>query len=403
MRKTWYIIMALIVVIALLFTMAAPFVLADELSDEELMAELAAAEEDDGFDEAAIIERERPTRGRVLQVIEDKEEDLGDGYTMRYQLVEVELLDGPFEGEHLQIENFINVYNMVVKKNDEVLLFVTESQNGGIEYAFIAEIGRDKYLILIAVIFLALMLLIGGIKGLKTIITLVLTVLAVVFILMPLVMKGYNPIAVSTIVCVAITIVTLYILNGPKLKTMSAIMGTVSGIVIAGILAWLFGAIAKLTGMGNEYAQLLAHIGLEYDFKGLLFAAIMLGSLGAVMDVSMSISSAMYEILAINPAISQKDLFRSGMNIGRDLMGTMSNTLILAYAGGALHMILCFMADGVSFFEIINRDLIASEVVRAMSGSIGLISAIPITTLVVTLLRAQTSEEQSQTSIEKSV
>jgi uncharacterized membrane protein len=371
-KRFWAIIAAAIMVLAILVSAIAPFA----FGAEEMVADDVAS-------------RERPTRGKVLMIMEDTVADQGDGYSIRRQVADIEILEGPFEGQVIQVENYINVYDMVLSAKDEVLLFVVAGNNGRIQEAFVAEIGRDKYLIWIAIIFLAMVVLIGGVKGLKTIISLTLTVLAVIFILMPLVMKGYNPIAVSTIVCILITIITLLILNGLKPKTISAIIGTVSGILIAATLAWLFGSMAKLTGMGNEYAQLLAHMAFDYDFKGLLFAAIMLGSLGAVMDVSMSISSAMNEILVIDPMITQVDLFKSGMNIGRDLMGTMSNTLILAYAGGALHMILCFMADGVSFFEIINRDLIASEVVRAMSGSIGLISAIPITTAAVTLLKAK--------------
>lgn len=377
-KQFWAIVAASIMVLAILFSAIAPFA----FGAEEVVEDVAT--------------RERPTRGKVLVIMEDTVVDQGGGYSMRYQVADVKILEGPFKGQVIQIENYINVYNMVLSPKDEVLLFVVPGNDGRIEEAFVAEIGRDKYLIWIAAIFLAMVVLIGGMKGVKTIITLLLTVLAVIFILMPLVMKGYNPIGISTVVCIVITIVSLLILNGIQLKTMSAIIGTVSGIIIAATLAWVFGSMAKLTGMGNEYAQLLAHLEFEYDFKGLLFAAIMLGSLGAVMDVSMSISSAMHEILAIDPTITQKNLFKSGMNIGRDLMGTMSNTLILAYAGGALHMILCFMADGVSFFEIINRDLIASEVVRAMSGSIGLISAIPITTFVVTMLRSNQQIEDTE-------
>lgn len=377
-KQFWAIVAASIMVLAILFSAIAPFA----FGAEEVVEDVAT--------------RERPTRGKVLVIMEDTVVDQGGGYSMRYQVADVKILEGPFKGQVIQIENYINVYNMVLSPKDEVLLFVVPGNDGRIEEAFVAEIGRDKYLIWIAAIFLAMVVLIGGMKGVKTIITLLLTVLAVIFILMPLVMKGYNPIGISTVVCIVITIVSLLILNGIQLKTMSAIIGTVSGIIIAATLAWVFGSMAKLTGMGNEYAQLLAHMEFEYDFKGLLFAAIMLGSLGAVMDVSMSISSAMHEILAIDPTITQKNLFKSGMNIGRDLMGTMSNTLILAYAGGALHMILCFMADGVSFFEIINRDLIASEVVRAMSGSIGLISAIPITTFVVTMLRSNQQIEDTE-------
>lgn len=332
------------------------------------------------------IERPETVKGKVHTILLDKTQSYGDGYEMRYQIAEIEILEGEYKGRVIEVQNDITAYNLVLSEGDEVLMFIEEYSDGTVS-AFVSDIVRGKYLIWIIAIFLVLLALIGGFKGIKTIVALALTVGAAIFILLPLIAKGKDPIAVSTLVCFGVTIVTLLILNGFSLKTLAAIFGTSGGILIAAILAWLFSYVAKLTGMGNEYAQLLAGANVGLDFKGLLFAAIMLGSLGAVMDVSMSIASSMNEIIFIEPEIKGWRLFKHGMNVGRDVMGTMSNTLILAYVGGALHLLLCFMVDGVPFREIINRDLIASEVVRAIAGSIGLISAVPLTALVTMILR----------------
>ena len=232
--------------------------------------------------------------------------------------------------------------------------------------------------------FVAFLIIFGGIKGLKSIITLFLTGIAIVKILLPMILKGYDPILISLGICAAVTTITLIIISGFNKKTLCAIVGTTGGVVVAGIMALSMGSLAKLTGLGNEEAQMLLFLpqNIDFNFKGLLFAGIILGALGAVMDVGMSIASAMHEIEQTNPSILTKDLIKSGMNVGRDIMGTMSNTLILAYTGGSLHMMLLLMAHKIPFSEVINWDMIASEVVRALAGSIGLIFAIPITAIV---------------------
>ena len=188
------------------------------------------------------------------------------------------------------------------------------------------------------------LVLFGGFKGIKAVITLGLTGLAVVKILLPLILQGKNPILVSVPVCAGIIAVTLIIISGFNKKTFSAIFGTTGGVLIAGGVAYFVGSVAKLTGLGNDEAQMLMFLPqqVNFDFKGLLFSGIILGALGAIMDVGMSIASAMHEIEAANPEISNKDLIKSGMNVGRDIMGTMSNTLILAYAGGSLHLMLLY-------------------------------------------------------------
>jgi uncharacterized membrane protein len=213
---------------------------------------------------------------------------------------------------------------------------------------------------------------------------LALTFFAVLKILLPALLKGYHPILISVLICIAITVVTLTIISGFNKKTLSAIAGTSGGFIIAGIIALIVGYGAKLTGFGTEESRMLLFIpqDIDFNYQGILFAGIIIGALGAIMDVGMSVASSMHEIKEANPAIHTKDLIKAGMNVGRDVMSTMSNTLILAYTGGAIHLLLVIMAYGITFTEIINTDLIASEVLRALAGSIGLICAVPITALV---------------------
>lgn len=351
-----------------------------------------------GQEEITAEEKVQVERGRIIRIIEDTQINLGEsiddpdgsGFEVRYQLVEVEITTGQFTGKVVEVENYIDVHNMVVGEGYEVLLYLEEDEGGALASAFIMEIARDKYLVYLVIAFVLVLVIVGGLKGLKTVITLTITGIAVVKILLPLLLKGYSPILLSIGVCALISLITLLIVSGFNKKTWAAIAGTTGGVLVAGIVAWTIGSMANLTGLGNEEAQMLMFVPSEvqFDFRGLLFSGIILGALGAVMDVSMSVASAMSEIQEHNSQIRPTSMIKSGMNVGKDMMGTMSNTLILAYVGGSLHLMLLFLAYDVPFSEIINRDMIASEVVRALAGSIGLISAIPITAVVMAGLGA---------------
>jgi uncharacterized membrane protein len=237
------------------------------------------------------------------------------------------------------------------------------------------------------IIFLAGLTIIGGKKGAKTILTLIFTVLIISQVLLPMILNGYNPIAVSIIVSSLVIIVTLLVISGVNRKTLSAIIGTTGGVIIAGFLALIVGYMAELSGLGNEESIHLILFTRDIDFKGLLFAGIIIGSMGAVMDVGMSISSAMQEIAIANPQITTERLIEAGMNIGRDIMGTMANTLILAYVGASLNLMLFLAAYEPSLVQILVKDNITAEIVRSLAGSIGLIFTIPLTAGVTGFLR----------------
>ena len=258
----------------------------------------------------------------------------------------------------------------------------------GISYLSIDTIIKDKIsLLYLLIIFLAGLTIIGGKKGVKTILTLIFTILIIFQVLLPMILNGYNPIAVSIIASSLVIIVTLLIISGVNKKTLSAIIGTTGGVTIAGFLALIVGYMADLSGLGNEESIHLILFTRDIDFKGLLFAGIIIGSMGAVMDVGMSISSAMQEIAIANPQITTEKLIAAGMNIGRDIMGTMANTLILAYVGASLNLMLFLTVYEPSLVQILVKDNINSEIVRSLAGSIGLIFTVPITAVVSGFLR----------------
>lgn len=332
------------------------------------------------------------SRARVLKVLNEvktENEYSGGSIESNVQLLEVLIIKGPHQGERIQAENELNYgfsdkYKSIqLSEGDEVLLYLEENEAGTVEKAYVAEIARDKYLLYLVIGFVVILLAVGRMKGLKAIISLTLTVFAVIKILLPAILQGWDPVIVSVTICIGVICITMLIISGFNKKTLSAIIGTGGGVIAAGIIALIIGSLAKLTGFGDDESQMLMYIpqNVQFDFRGLLFAGIIIGTMGATMDVGMSIASAMHEIKVNSPKIKTSALIKAGMNVGRDTMATMANTLILAYAGGSLHLMLLLMAHKTPFSHIINWDMIASEVLRAIAGSIGIIFAIPITAL----------------------
>lgn len=275
-------------------------------------------------------------------------------------------------------------HSIELNEKDRVLVYIEENEKGDVAAVNVAGYSREVYLYLLVASFALLLIAVGAMKGVKSIITLSLTAGVVIKILLPLILEGYNPLVVSVLCCMFIITMTVIVIGGLSKKTFSAIAGTLGGVLFAGFIAFFVGTLIKLSGLGDDEAQMLIYIpqDISLDFRGLLFAAILIGTMGAVMDVGMSIASAMNEIEEQKPEITSRELIQSGMNIGRDIMGTMSNTLILAYTGSSLHLMLLMMAYQIPFLEIINQDMMATEVVRAIAGSMGLILSIPLTVLV---------------------
>lgn len=325
-------------------------------------------------------------RGRVIEV-QDFQPD--SEYVLLEQAARVEVTSGDFQGEIFTLENYIMdhpAYDMYLEEDREVLL-LAEKEDGVVKEVFLKEIVRDKYLYYLTGFFALLLLLVGGKKGFKTIVALLFTAFVIVKILLPLILEGYNPIMVSVFLASLTAIFTLAVIGGLEKKTLAAVIGTISGVVVAGFLALWVGNLAHLTGFSSEEAQMLMYMdGPSIDVRGLLFAGIIIGSLGAVTDVGISIASAVSELKKNNPRADSYSLLVSGVNIGRDIMGTMANTLILAYVGSATPLLLLLLGYEMAWIEIINLDLVATEVLRSVAGSIGLVVTIPVTALAATFL-----------------
>ncbi|HCX64517.1 MAG TPA: YibE/F family protein, partial [Eubacteriaceae bacterium] len=228
----------------------------------------------------------------------------------------------------------------------------------------------------------------GRKKGLTTLITLVLTGLVIFTVFVPSILAGMNIYAMAVVVCLYVIVTTLVILNGFNRKTLTAIFGCFSGILAAAAVMGLMDTSLHLTGMISDEAMYLTYLPLDHsiDLKAIIFSGMIIGAMGAVMDVAMSISSSLWEIKRNSRAIAAKGLFASGMAIGRDIMGTMANTLILAYIGSSLSTVLLLIVYDPSLMFLLNREMIIVEILQALVGSFGILFAVPLTALAAALI-----------------
>ncbi len=339
-------------------------------------------------------------RAKVIKILGEEKPEVeysGGEVTLNLQYVEVKVLEGPFSGKTLKAEYQLNQgmdvkYNIkALKSGDKVFVYIQEDEAGGIQQVYITEIVREKYLLFLVALFIVILLLVGRSKGLKALISLIITIFAVIKVLLPAILAGYDPILVSIGICIVVICISLLIISGYNKKTLAAFLGTTGGVLFAGIIAILIGTAAKLSGLGDEESQMLMYIphNVVFDFRGILFSGIIIGTMGATMDVGMSIASALHEIHENSPEISKLALIRSGMNIGRDTMATMANTLILAYAGGSLQLMLLLLAYQTPASEFMNWDMIVSEILRAVCGSLGIIISIPVTAITAGIIYKQ--------------
>jgi uncharacterized membrane protein len=322
-------------------------------------------------------------RARVLEVRE-MEEQQHEYFTSIEQEVVVELTSGPFRGEVLTIYNSFfagdPVYDFILEAGQEVIV-VTIGNEGAFEQVYVQDLARDRGVFYLIAVFIIALLVVGRMKGLKTIITLAVTIVLIFWVLLPLLLAGYSPILLAVAIASVAIAFTLFVIGGLNRKSLVATIGTIAGVVIAGLMAFWAGSLARLTGFGSHEAQMLYFMDHTIDFRGLLFAGIIIGSLGAITDIGMSVASAASEIKQACPDIRPRELVDGAFNVGRDVMGTMANTLILAYVGAAIPMLLLVMGNDIDWLKVINMDIIATEFVRGIAGSIGLIAAVPVTAI----------------------
>jgi len=328
-------------------------------------------------------------RAKVLEVISSDLTEEGNipGVYAGTQELKIEILSGKFKGQKVNLTNSRLhgdlVYDVVAEDGMEIVLAVKERE-GKSPSIGVDTYARDKVLYILIFLFIFVLIGVGRIKGLMALISLVITGLLIAFFMLPLMFKGYSPILLAIITATIIIFLSLMLIGGFNKKSLAAVIGTSAGVVIAGIISLVSGKFAHLTGITGEASEQLIYIvgSFPINIRGIMFAGIIISSLGAVMDVGMSIASVIFEIHNKAPELNKAELFKSGMNVGKDIMGTMANTLILAFAGCSLSIMVLLMAYDMPYFRAINLNTVSTEIIQGLSGSIGLILTVPITSII---------------------
>ncbi|MCL2573039.1 MAG: YibE/F family protein [Defluviitaleaceae bacterium] len=321
----------------------------------------------------------------VIEITERDEEqlDFGWGYyvtSLRIffdaQITSGELLDEIVHAEFHEI-SMMELPLKEVEEGDKVLLIYHEH----IGTFFFMDYVRINYIWILGGIFFVLIVIFGRKKGFNSIIALGFVCMAIFVVFIPAILSGMNIYIMAAIICAYSIVATLLIVIGPNKKATSAMLGCLGGVVFAGILMMSMDSIMHLTGLVDSEARSLLNIPLEnsINIRAIIFAGVIIGSTGAIMDVAMSISSSLWELRQADIASDFRSLFRSGIEIGKDILGTMLNTLILAYIGSSLSVILLLTANATSFVDLFNREMIIVEFLRALVGSFGMFLTIPLT------------------------
>mgnify|MGYP004514164015 FL=1 len=322
----------------------------------------------------------------VTDILEDTAEvqDWTEGRRIGQQELEIEVLTGPWKGAVLETPNYLTIYtNVDARVGTRIIVRLDADEQGQPYVLSIPNYNRVPMLLGLMAVFAGLLVLIGRRKGVMALIGLVYTLACLWFILVPMILRGADPVLVTVVIVALTTAASLLLLTGLSRKTLCATLGCVGGVAAAGLFAAAAGAVSPINGFNLPEAEELvlraADQGLQ--ISGLFVSGILVASLGAVMDVAMSIASACWELRQVDPKLPRTALFRSGMNIGRDAMGTMANTLILAFAGSSLNTLLLCQVYDYPLIQIFNADAIAVEMIRGVAGSIGILLTVPLVAL----------------------
>ncbi|RRD94030.1 YibE/F family protein [Clostridiales bacterium COT073_COT-073] len=326
---------------------------------------------------------------KVLRVIQEdiQQDGVIEGFFTGKQTLEVEVLSGKYQGLIQETVNVIDLSHTVyATEGMEVIVGIREAEEGPKVWVYNHK--RKNYLYVLAALFFLLLIFFGRKKGVYAIIALLFTTAILLFALVPLIFRGYSTVLVSSVCAILALVVSFLVIGGFEKKTLVAILGTICGILAAGLVSFVFSSLTRVSVVNLEKGSQIVYMALDYKIKvkGIMYASILIASLGAIMDVAMSISSSMQEIYELNPAISFQELFKRGMNIGRDIMGTMANTLILAFMGGSFSLVMLLWGYNMTLRQISNLPFIAVEVVQGLSGSIGIVLTVPFTAFMACLL-----------------
>lgn len=324
----------------------------------------------------------------AIESISEDEISLGadEDSVVNYRvLFKGEFLKGKYKKHEITMLQYIdNMYPVPVRRveeGDKILATYSQDPGGSENVWLFVDFNKIGKLKLLCLFFLILILAISGKKGISTILALIFTTATIMFVYIPAILDGRNIYISTGVISVYIIVMSLIFMNGLNKKTMCAIFGNIGGVAVAGILALIVNKSMGITGVLDEDSLFLTYVpgGASIDLRAIVWGSILIGALGAVMDVAMSVASAMKEISEVMEKKSPSKLFRAGMNVGQDAIGTMTNTLILAYIGGAMVTVLLLVATNKNLLFLFNMEMILVEILQGIIGSIGILTAVPMT------------------------
>ena len=328
----------------------------------------------------------RPTGGTkfakavIEEVLESNVNISETGEFSGNQKVRLKITSGEFSGEVCEAQcPYANHSGANAYSGLKVIVLVNQNDSGEL-IASVYNYDRANVLLFLVVLFLAVLCIIGGIKGVASSVGLVFTFVCIFGLYIPLIYIGWSPFLAATLTAMLVTVVVMFFIGGWSYKTLCSILGTVAGVLISGGVAAVFGKLSHISGYNVAEIETLAYVAQYSELKvsEVLFSGILIASLGAVMDVSMSVASTIAEIHETNPKFTARRLFQSGINVGKDMMGTMSNTLILAFAGSSVNTLIIVYSYNKSYLEYMNDYTIGIELLQGISGSMGVILTVPL-------------------------
>lgn len=349
-------------------------------------------------DDAALFQNTNGDESEELlcQVLEIKKHDqtvsnLGSAYYLEDSYTfDAKVLRGERKGQTLSVTQRIdNMYTMGVEPvdvGDKIFVYSqTLVEHGEESISWTAgDYYRSGQIGWLLLFFCGALLLFGRKKGFNTVLSLAFTCIAIFVVFVPSILAGKNPYLWSCLTCLYVIAMTLALVSGYSRKSLASALGCAGGVLVAGLMTLLCTYTMKLSGFLDDDSLYVYLMNPEQpiDLKGILFASNIIGAMGATMDVAMSLSSSLFELKEKAPDLSFSSLFFSGIRIGQDIMGTMANTLVLAYIGSSLSTVLLFLSYQASLSQLLNRELIIAELLQALSGSIGILFTIPISALI---------------------
>lgn len=333
-----------------------------------------------------------PVAAQVIPPTEQKYEGVVRS-SVDDRMVEVEITSGAQDGARIQAEQgtmMSSSQDQKLKIGDRVIISHLVNTDGTDVY-FVADLVRRRPLFWLTMAFLVAVTAIGGWRGLRSFVGLIISFLVLFSYIIPQIITGKNPIVVAVTGSFVILFTTLYLAHGFSRKTTAAVLGTIASLILTSVLALLFVNLTRLSGFGSEEAGFLTMFpAITLNLKGILLAGIIIGALGVLDDITISQSASVFELHDTDKHLSAGELYHRGLRIGRDHIASLVNTLVLAYAGASLPLLLLFFISGGEPLSIlVSREMIATEIVRTLVGSLGLISAVPITTAIAALMAKQ--------------